>query len=596
MLKKEQVNQSRIFCCRHVHLIYLLFISIMFTNKVMQVNGFQSFSFRLLSRFTRKSQMVSGFRSLSTANNFHTSRILMVRSNHNSWDRKLDTKPRFAGGRKQPVSDANIFSSMDGDIKEDSEKYQNGPSMIRRPSNRRSVRGKGDSEGFVHPREERDKLREESSSSPAASSSSAVYQRYGESIKDEETNKETGKASSRSRADEADRSSYDISHERNFFRNDRTAATRERKPSKYASSSSTAVASDPSFSMDDKEVALLATYGNYDNYKKDRVKRREQLEPSRSGDGDRTTERKERRTETASNREPSEQTSWKQSVAVENEENAANERPLFSRRPEMHRDDNYRARSSSSSSSSFQSRDSSFPSRNDYRRENNRGREERRGEDNRRGGGGYQRSRSESFNRFDRRDGDRRGSGNSYERRDRGDGRRSSSSFPDRTKDYRTRDSRGKRLSYSSNNDRYDQRDSATYQQRRSPLGQEEYQQQQEQYRLEASSYMKDYDGDNLYGISAILAALTAGKRTKFDELLIQEGFTDEKNHKEKKDQPAIKRILSIIEEKKVLVKEVSKHVLNIISDNRPHQGFILRTKPLQYPTIKTLPVTADDR
>jgi hypothetical protein len=562
----------------------------MFANKMMQANGFQVSSFRLLSHFTRKSILFHRLPSLSTVNSFHTSQRLMARSDQNSWDRKSDSKPRFAG-RKQPVSDATIFQSMDGDIKEDNEKYQKGPSLLRRPSNRRSVREK-DLDGFVDPRGARNKIREESSSFPIDSSSTPVYQRYGESLKSEETIS-TGTSKN---VDESGRGSY----ERNDQKKPVRFSERERTPSTYDSASSL---NQKSFSLksDSSSTGHQENYGmknnqhsegqrnkvmeEEDSYEEEPPKRRER--ESRNPEN-RAIEIKERRTETSS--KDSSEISWKR---LDRRDEKNDERPLFSRRPEMHRGDNYRARSAAAAGSGgSSSRDSSFPPRrNDYRREN---RGDGRGDRQR-----DYRSRSESFSGSDRKDRDR---GGRYDRNDRN--RLSSSSFSDRRdyqpRDYGTRDSRGNRrpssISYSSNNDRYDQRDSSTYQQRRTWAGQQEYQQQQEEYRLEASSYTKDYDGDNLYGISSILAALTAGKRTKIDELLIQEGFSDEKNHKEKKDQKAIKKILSIIEEKKISKKEVSKHVLNIISENRPHQGFILRTKPFEYQSIKTLPVTSDDR
>lgn len=99
-----------------------------------------------------------------------------------------------------------------------------------------------------------------------------------------------------------------------------------------------------------------------------------------------------------------------------------------------------------------------------------------------------------------------------------------------------------------------------------------------ERERFKPPSPLWDYDGDHLYGVSTIRAALMANKRN-MTELLVQEGM-DVAN---KKDEAGASEILARAAELKIPVKQFSKHDLNMLSDNRPHQGFILRAAPMQF-------------
>jgi len=92
------------------------------------------------------------------------------------------------------------------------------------------------------------------------------------------------------------------------------------------------------------------------------------------------------------------------------------------------------------------------------------------------------------------------------------------------------------------------------------------------------------YEGDHLYGISSVRLALSSGRR-QIKELLVQEGM-DMAN---KKDAKAAQQILDIAEKSGVVVREFSKHDLNMLSDNRPHQGFVLRAQPLEFASLSTL-------
>ena len=95
------------------------------------------------------------------------------------------------------------------------------------------------------------------------------------------------------------------------------------------------------------------------------------------------------------------------------------------------------------------------------------------------------------------------------------------------------------------------------------------------------------FEGDHLYGISPIRMAIASGRRN-ITELLIQEGM----EISSKKDEKSAMEILKIAKEKNIVVREFPKHDLNMLSENRPHQGFILRAAPLQFKRLDSLPVS----
>ncbi|XP_078446735.1 tRNA/rRNA methyltransferase (SpoU) family protein [Wolffia australiana] len=94
--------------------------------------------------------------------------------------------------------------------------------------------------------------------------------------------------------------------------------------------------------------------------------------------------------------------------------------------------------------------------------------------------------------------------------------------------------------------------------------------------------------GESLYGVNPILAALTVQKR-EFYTLYLQEGMDISEKNKKKKDKKSIQRIIDTAEEIGLTIKHASKHDLNMIADNRPHQGLILDASPLEMVGIKEL-------
>ncbi|KAI3447038.1 hypothetical protein Pfo_003703 [Paulownia fortunei] len=100
--------------------------------------------------------------------------------------------------------------------------------------------------------------------------------------------------------------------------------------------------------------------------------------------------------------------------------------------------------------------------------------------------------------------------------------------------------------------------------------------------------------GEGIYGVGPVLAALSAGRR-EFYTLYIQEGLDLSINNKKKKDKKGFEKVLKMAEKIGLSKKEVSKHDLNMIVDNRPHQGLVLDASPLEMVGIKELePVSVE--
>ena len=97
------------------------------------------------------------------------------------------------------------------------------------------------------------------------------------------------------------------------------------------------------------------------------------------------------------------------------------------------------------------------------------------------------------------------------------------------------------------------------------------------------------YEGDHLYGIAPVLAAIQSNKRN-VTELITQEGM-DPSN---KKDEKAASQILTLAKEKGIKIREFPKHDLNMMTDNRPHQGFVLRAEPLEMKPLNALEPTTE--
>ncbi|PRW32608.1 rRNA methyltransferase mitochondrial [Chlorella sorokiniana] len=91
--------------------------------------------------------------------------------------------------------------------------------------------------------------------------------------------------------------------------------------------------------------------------------------------------------------------------------------------------------------------------------------------------------------------------------------------------------------------------------------------------------------GDVLYGVSPVLAALQAGRR-EVHTLYLQDGMDLSK----RKDKGAIQAAKKRAEELGAKVEYASKHDLNMVADNRPHQGVVLDCSPLEFEPLPSLP------
>ena len=99
------------------------------------------------------------------------------------------------------------------------------------------------------------------------------------------------------------------------------------------------------------------------------------------------------------------------------------------------------------------------------------------------------------------------------------------------------------------------------------------------------TSILQDnWKGDAVYGVSPVLAALKFSRRTLYS-LHIHEGLKPAK----KKDQTAVAKAVQAARAAGADVCSTSKHDLNIISGNRPHQGLVLDCSPLSFVPIDRL-------
>lgn len=101
--------------------------------------------------------------------------------------------------------------------------------------------------------------------------------------------------------------------------------------------------------------------------------------------------------------------------------------------------------------------------------------------------------------------------------------------------------------------------------------------------------------GEGIYGVGPVLAALSAGRR-EFYALYVQQGLDLSSNNRKKKDKKGFERVLKMAEKLNLSIKEESKHDLNMVTDNRPHQGLILDASPLEMVKIHELePVSIEE-
>lgn len=94
--------------------------------------------------------------------------------------------------------------------------------------------------------------------------------------------------------------------------------------------------------------------------------------------------------------------------------------------------------------------------------------------------------------------------------------------------------------------------------------------------------------GEVVYGVGPVLAALLAERR-EFYALYVQEGIDLSTNNRKKKDKKGFEKVIKIAEKMGLSRKDISKHDLNMVADNRPHQGLVLDASPLEMVGMKEL-------
>ena len=111
-----------------------------------------------------------------------------------------------------------------------------------------------------------------------------------------------------------------------------------------------------------------------------------------------------------------------------------------------------------------------------------------------------------------------------------------------------------------------------------------------------------DLEGEVVYGVSPVLAALSCSRRDSLHALFVQEGLEGRLAPSAgggraggvgggtRKDKQAALAILRAARSAGVPIRTVSKHQLNLFAGNRPHQGFVLDAAPLRLSPLEALP------
>ena len=96
------------------------------------------------------------------------------------------------------------------------------------------------------------------------------------------------------------------------------------------------------------------------------------------------------------------------------------------------------------------------------------------------------------------------------------------------------------------------------------------------------------FDGDELYGMISVRQAIMSGRRD-IRELLVQ----DANEISNKKYRAFAADLLSLANSKGIRIRNFPKHDLNMLTENKNHQGFVLRASPLEVDKIESLPNSA---
>lgn len=89
---------------------------------------------------------------------------------------------------------------------------------------------------------------------------------------------------------------------------------------------------------------------------------------------------------------------------------------------------------------------------------------------------------------------------------------------------------------------------------------------------------------DFLFGVAPVLAALMADRR-EFHALHIQDSMDLGK----RKDKDALDKVKELAEKYEIPIEPMTKGDLNVLSENRPHQGLVLEVSPLSFKTLNRM-------
>lgn len=94
--------------------------------------------------------------------------------------------------------------------------------------------------------------------------------------------------------------------------------------------------------------------------------------------------------------------------------------------------------------------------------------------------------------------------------------------------------------------------------------------------------------GDVVYGVAPIVTALKCKRREVYC-LYVQEGL----DNRQRKDKAALDFAIQAVKASGARVEHASKHDLNMLSNNRPHQGLVLDCSPLEFEQLDEFPAAA---
>ncbi|GMM37912.1 Mrm1 protein [Saccharomycopsis crataegensis] len=104
--------------------------------------------------------------------------------------------------------------------------------------------------------------------------------------------------------------------------------------------------------------------------------------------------------------------------------------------------------------------------------------------------------------------------------------------------------------------------------------------------RAESNRYVQSFHNpltEFVYGTSAVLAALTSGKRQSYTRLLLQGSNSSD-------DQ-----LVKLAKQNGILIEQMDKHHMNLLSNYNPHNGVILEARPIILNSIKKLGIVSSE-